>query len=123
MFLLILVISFGVAVWFYTYIKRDANDKLIAAIIFLPAVLFLIESLELQELTGLGISATFKAETKKPVQLLSRAAEIAEVSLVKDPTNFVLHSSFETCSEYYILRPDLIPDFNSPEIYSHIYFA
>ena len=123
MLLLILAISFGTAVWFCTQIKRDTNDKLIATIIFLPAVLFLIESLELQQLTGPGFSATFKVETKKPVQSLARAGEIAEVSLVNDPTDFRFHSNFETCSEYYILRPALIPDFNSPQIYSHVYFA
>ena len=128
MLLAILIISFFVAVWFYKCIKSDATDRLIAALVFLPALFFLVKSLQLEELTGLGISATFRGETTKSVQPLSRVTDVAEVSLTNDPSDFDpsdfrLHSTFETCADYYILRPDRIPDFRSPKIYEHIFYA
>ncbi|MBO9462477.1 CBS domain-containing protein [Labrenzia sp. R5_0] len=100
------------ALLFKKFVKNDVGDTLLGAIIFLPTLLVWIQSNNISEFTGFGLSAKFNVEASKPVSALKIGIpELVRVTDDKasDLSDADLFAHFESCSELFVLKTSIIP--------------
>ena len=112
--LIVVVVSIVVGSAFRRYVKRDASNSLLATIFFLPALLYWVSDKSPSELTWLGFHAKFEAAVIEPVDTYSvSVSDLLISSLSSNDPDFRLAAYFEECSEYFVIRPHLTPNYDS----------
>ena len=105
-----IAVSIVAAFMFKRFIKPDVGDTLLGSIIFIPTILIWAQSQNLSELAGFGLTAKFSVESQKKVSSVGvDAKELTIFSLVANDPNFAMAAYFESCAEYFVLRPSKVP--------------
>ena len=109
-YLLFFLASLFVAFVFKQFIKQDAGDTLLAAIIFLPTLLVWIQNNNISEFTGFGLSAKFSDEASKSVSDLKVSIpDLTKLTASSDLSDAELNAYFEGCSDFFVLKPSIVP--------------
>lgn len=121
--IIVLLCSLVVAIAFKRYIKVDAGESFLLSLIFVPALLIIIDRLPISELSGFGLQAKFSSESSREVSTLIKPIQESEVlSLLETDPDFERAAFFEACVEYFVLRPSLVPSMsdNPSEFFQYI---
>ena len=119
--LLVVIVSIVVGSAFRRYIKPDSSNSLLATLFFLPALLYWVSDKSPSELTWFGFHAKFEATVIEPVDTYSVSiGDLLISSLSSNDPDFRLAAYFEECSEYFVIRPHLTPEYASSGFVDYI---
>lgn len=114
--IVIVIVFFGVVMGmvFIKLIKPTATDALVAAIMFLPAILYLVQSYDLAEFSVFGTTGKFERRLEKKISsVISNEKpgvdELAIYSVSANKSDFDKISTFEICENYLVMRPEKVP--------------
>ena len=119
--LLIVAASIIVGSLLCKFVKPGISNGLLAAIFFVPALLYWVSEKSLSEISGYGFNAKFDDAAAMPIEsLLPKVGDAAIASLLPSDPLFKLASFFEACSKYFVVRPHLIPEYGADTFAAYI---
>jgi hypothetical protein len=110
--LIALTILLGLVLAFVVkrFIKPDAGDNFLAALVFAPTILMIAATSIKFNLEMLGFKASIeRAADKKAYEVTGDLKKLAIFSLTDNDPNFALAAYFEACADYFVIRPSKIP--------------
>lgn len=85
-------------------------DALIFALVFTPMLLLALMTGKITELSGFGLSAKAGQIARAPVSSLNLSSEKFKIQeLTSDKPDFDLAAYFESCADYFVVKPSQIP--------------
>lgn len=127
----LVVASIIVAALFVLYVKKDANDTLLVAIIVAPALFFWLGDRVPVEFGTGRFYAKFDTALRTPTQSVLEE-EVASSAILSLPDRIVQLTagirrgtapSAGTCLDYLFLQPSLVPEYPDPEYNRYVVYA
>ncbi|MDQ1902905.1 hypothetical protein RAH32_21060 [Paracoccus sp. WLY502] len=122
---LILVLSFSFAVLMKRYLIPGASEALVAAVAFLPALLFFFQTGSVAKLSGFGVSVE-RLQQQLETGIAEVGVAIADLEagwlspVDPDGPSFGQAAYWESCSRFLVLRKSDVPAFNTPDFSKYV---